>query len=80
MNPDQQFAFSLPIPSSPTGLPCPPRYLLLDLLLLPGGEGGAAVRRHFHLRHDSLDLAPHAVTLLCTEKLLQDKEAILVEL
>ncbi|KAL2298039.1 hypothetical protein Nmel_017000 [Mimus melanotis] len=62
------------------GQPCPCRYLRLELLLLPGGEGGAAVRRHLHPRHDSLDLAPHAVTLLCAEKLLQDKEAILVEL
>lgn len=58
----------------------PSRYLRLELLLLPGGERGAAVRRHFHLRDDFLDLTPHAVTFLCAEKLLQDKEAILMEL
>lgn len=68
------------LPALQKGQLCPCGYLRLELLLLPGGEGGAAVRGHLHLCHDSLDLPPHAVTLLCAEKPLQDKEAILVEL
>lgn len=45
-------------------------YLCLELLIFLGGEGGAAVRWHFHLRYDPPDLVPHAVTLLRGEKVL----------
>lgn len=71
MNPELQFAFSLLFfPVLQWGLPCPSWYLCLELLLFLGGELSAAVRWHFHLHYDSLNLVPHAVTLLSGEKML----------
>lgn len=59
-------------------LPC--RYLCLELLLFLGGELSPAVWWHLHPIQDPLNAAPHAVTLLRAEEMLQDKETILTEL
>lgn len=52
-------------------------YLRLGLLVVVGGEDGAAVLRDVHLFHDLLHPPPELITLLRGQQPVQDHVAVL---
>lgn len=56
---------------------CSSAHLCFELLVVVGGEGGAAVLRHIHLIHDLCHPLPELVTLLGGQQSIQNHIAIL---
>ena len=59
---------------------CSVSHLCFELLLMVGGEGGAAVLRHVHPVHDLGHPLPQFITLVGGQQPIQDHVPILLVL